>query len=594
MNFLKTFLASILGTIIGISLLILILFIGIVSTAGEPEPYIRSNTVLTMKLSGTIPARTTHDPFRDLFPSGADKQVSLEMLKNNLEKAASDDRISGVWIELNRLTTSWANLETAYNYIREFKEESGKFVYASTDDMGINETAYYLATAADSIFLPPETFFEFNGFVIQISYLKNMLDKIGIEPEIIRVGDYKSAVEPFLREDSSPENREQIMAILNNATSTFVKSIERQRGLSSAEIDSLLNTIPPNSVEWALDAGLVDFIAHPHEVEEAIKNRLELEEDQSLRTVSISRYNRVTPRSAGLELPDTNNRISVIYASGAIMPEGFAGPFSTGNIITANSIKRSLDSSLDNDDVKAIVVHINSGGGAVSTSELIWGHIREAAKKKPVIAYLGNVAASGGYYIAMSANEVIASPNTITGSIGIYNQMFNTQEFYNEKLGIYFEEFKTHDHADLWLMTRPLTPSEREAIKRSVESGYETFLTRVADGRGMSRDDVHAVAQGRVWTGQDALDVNLVDRLGTLEDALAVAAEKAEIEEYRIITYPERKELFDMLFSSAGARINNWVRSLIPYSEEIRTLEDLKNHNAGRNWAILPVEFVID
>jgi protease IV len=594
MNFIKTFLASILGTIIGISFLILILFIAIVSTSGEAEPYIHSNTVLKMQLGGTIEARTAHDPFSELFPSAAGRQVSLEMLRDNLNKAAADDRISGVWIEFSRLATSWGNLETAYKYLQEFKDESGKFIYASSNDLGLNESAYFLASVADSIFLPPEIYFEFNGFVIQTSYMKNMLDKIGIEPEISRVGEYKSAVEPFLREDSSPENREQILAILNSVSVTFISAVESNRGLSRNQIDDLMNQLPPNSVEWALEAGLIDSIAHPHEVEAAIKNRLELEDDATLRTVSLQRYNRVQPRSAGLDLPDTRDRIAVIYASGMILPSDAAGPFASGSVITANNLKRSLDASLENDDVKAIVVHINSGGGAISTSELIRGQIREAANEKPVIAYFGNVAASGGYYIAMGADAVVASPNSITGSIGIYNQIFNTQEFYNDKLGIYFEEFKTHDHADIGLMTRPLTPSEREAMQRSMESGYETFLNRVAEGRNMTRDEVHEVARGRIWTGTDAYQNNLVDLTGSLDDAIALAAEKAEIEEYRVIRYPERKELFELLFSSAEVRVSNWVRSFIPFNEEIQTVHDLMNHNTGRNWAIMPIEFIID
>lgn len=596
MNFLKTFLASILGTVIGVSLLFLILFVAIISTSGEPEPYIRSNTVLTIELSGNIPARTEHDPFRELFPSDSGDRVSLERLKNNLEKAANDDRIPGVWIKLNRVTASWANLQTAYNYLNEFKQESGKFVYASTDDLGMNESAYFLASLADSVFSPPETFFEFNGFVIQTSYFKNMLDKIGIEPEIVRVGSYKSAVEPFMREESSPENREQLMSILNTASNTFISAVEK-RGLSAERIDELMNEIPENSVEWARDAGLIDVIAHPHEVENAIKTRLELEEDETLRTVSLNRYNRATPSSAGMDRIRTDDRIAVIYASGMIIPQAMAGgPFNTDPTITAEGIQRSLKSSLDDDNVKAIVIHINSGGGAISTSELIWGHIREASQKKPVIAYLGSVAASGGYYIAMGADSVMAAPNTITGSIGIYNMLFNTQEFYNDKLGINFEEFKTHDHADINLMTRPLTPSEREAIQRSVEDGYETFLNRVAKGRDMTRDEVHEVGQGRIWTGNEAHQLNLVDLLGDLDDAIAVAAEKADIEEYRLVTYPERKELFEMLFSSTEAKISSWVQSLlpIPYANEIHTLEQLMQHNIGRNWAIMPVQFTID
>ncbi|MEX2572958.1 MAG: signal peptide peptidase SppA [Balneolaceae bacterium] len=594
MNFIKTFLASVLGTVIGLFLLLFILFVSLVSTSGETEPHIRSNTVLTLELSGGIPARLADDPFRDLIETTPGDRLSLELLKNNLEKAAADDRITGIWLKVNRISESWGNLETAYHYLNEFREQSGKFIYASTDDLGMNENAYFLASTADSIFSPPQTYFEFNGFVVQTSYYKDMLDRIGIEPEIMRVGSYKSAVEPFIREDSSPEHREQMMSILNSTSGTFVSAVEDRRNTPAGRINELMEEIPENSVEWALEAGLIDAIAHPHEVEATLRNRLGLDDDADIRTVSLNRYNRVESGSAGLEESGGGNRIAVIYASGIIIPEPVGGPFSNDPVITASNIRESLEASLDDDDVKAIVLHIDSGGGAVSTSELIWGHIREAAEKKPLIAYMGNVAASGGYYIAMGADTVMASPNTITGSIGIYNLMFNSRELFNDKLGIDFSEFKTHEHADMALMNRPLSESERRALQRSVENGYETFLDRVAAGRDMTRDEVHEVARGRVWTGTQAREVNLIDLLGTLDDAIAVAAEKADIEEYGIVTYPERKNIMDMLFRSTGARVSGWIRSLVPYPDDILTVEQLMKHNAGKNWALLPVNYTID
>ncbi len=598
MNFLKTFLASILGTIIGLSLLFLIFFAILISTSTEPEPYVRDNTVLKIDLSGTIVTRTVDDPLMELFDMDRSTQVSLERLKNNLEKAAADDRIKGVWLNVDRLAGNRANLESAYEHLRNFKDESGKFVYASTNDLGMNENAWYLASAADSIFAPPATYLEFNGFAVQASYFKNLLEKIGIEPEIMRVGTYKSAVEPFLREDSSPEHREQTMAILDSAMETFLDAAQRKTGMDRSQIDQLMNEIPENSVEWAYENNLIDVIAHKNEVDKAIANRIGLEEDESPRTISLNRYNRVSASSAGLEEPATRDRIAVIYASGAIMPDIPVSPFSSGNIITARSVERNFDRALENDDVKAIVFHVNSGGGAMSTSELIWNTIQEARKEKPVIAYMGNVAASGGYYISMAADTIVASPNTITGSIGIFNQLFNMQELYNEKLGITFDTFKTHDHADLGMMTRPLTTTEREALQRSIESGYEFFIGRVGESRGMTRDEVDTVAQGRVWTGLDAKDRNLVDMVGTLDRAVAIAAEKAEIEEYGIITLPERKDLFERLFGSANAQMRTWVGSMLPYStetlDEIHSLQELMRHPAAKNWAILPYRYTIE
>jgi len=457
MKFLKTFLASLLGTIIGIMLLLLIVFATLVSSSSDPEPYVRSNTVLSFTLSGDIPAHVSPDPFEELFnPSGGAK-VSLASLKRNLEKAAAHDEIEGVWIKTNQVSASWANLESAYDYLRDFKE-SGKFLYFSTDDIGMNEKAYFLASLADSVFTPPETNFEFNGFVAQISFYREMLDKIGIEPAIFRVGKYKSAVEPFMQRESSPESEEQIREILNAASERFVLAMEERTGKSAAEINEMLNSPPVNRLQFALDNGLVDAFAYDDEIEEIIKDRIGLEEDDDLRTISFGRYSRVTGSTAGLDVPSGDNKIAVIYASGAIMPDLGQSPFGNQNVITASAVRSQLTSALDDDNVKAIVLHVNSGGGAATTSDLIWNDVRKAAEKKPVIASMGSVAASGGYYIAAGADTIVAGANTITGSIGIFNLLFNSEELFNENLGIEFDTFKTHEYADLFDLTRPSRP----------------------------------------------------------------------------------------------------------------------------------------
>lgn len=592
MSFFKTFLASVLGTFLALFLILLVLTAGLMSSSSQPEPYLQEGTVLTIDLSGTIPARTIQDPLQELL-SGPQRSVSLERLKESLEKAASDDRIAGVWITASRITTSWATLESARDYLEQFREESDKFLYFTTNDIGMNESAYFLASAADSIFFPPETYFEFNGFAIQTSYYSELLDMIGIDPEIIRAGSYKSAVEPFLRTDSSPENREQLTAILNSVSDTFRNAVSSGRGLSPEQIDRQLNELPENSIEYALDTGLIDGIAYRHEVEQIIQERLQFGEEDELHTTSIARYSRVSASSAGLSEPSTDNRIAVIHASGMIVPSSIETPFSSGPMITDRNIRESLEDALENDQVKSIVIHIDSGGGATSTSELIYKQIREAAKKKPVVAYLGNVAASGGYYIAMGANQVISSPNTITGSIGVYNMMFNTSSLYNDHLGIFFETFKTHDHADMNVMTRPLTDGERMAVRRRVESTYDRFLDIVSESRGMNRNEVHEVAQGRVWTGQDASQRGLVDQLGDLQDAVVRAAELAEIEEYRLLNYPKPKDLFQVLFQSADASVRSWLSDTIPFYGEHKQVEDLVRHHANRNWAVMPVKFHI-
>lgn len=594
MKFFKTFLASLLGTILGILLLILIIFATIVGSSSEAEPYVRANTVLTMNISGDLPVRASDDPFEELFNPGAGERLSLESLRTNLRKAAADDNIGAVWVRTNMVSASWANLERARKYFKEYKE-SGKPLYFSTDDLGMNERSYFLATTADSIFSPAETNFQFDGFVAQFSFYRGLLDKIGIEPEIIRVGKYKSAVEPFMNNAPSPENVEQTQEILNTATSTFINAVVERTGKSFDEVSDLMDTPPVDRVNFALENGLIDVIAFPDEVEDHIKQRLEIDEDSDLRTINFRRYSRVSERSAGVDVPDTDNRVAVIYTSGQILPNIPDSPFGSAAGITAANVKRQLDAAIDN-DAKAIVLHINSPGGAATTSDMLMHYISKAAEKVPVVASMGSVAASGGYYMAMGADTVMAAPNTVTGSIGIFSLLFNTEELYNENLGIQFETLKTHEYADLFNLTRPFTASERRVIEQNMENGYETFLSRVADARGMTRDEVHEVAQGRVYTGQAAYEAGLVDIVGDLDRAIEVAAEMAGIEEYRLDTYPKRRDLFETLFSSANTRMRAMLTSWLPAEvrNEADNLHAILQQPIGQNWALMPYRIEID
>jgi protease IV len=589
MQFFKTFLASLLGTILGVLVLVLILFAAIMSSSSDPEPYIRSNTVLTINVMGDIPAKAIEDPFEELFNPQSGARLSLESLRSNLRKAAADDNIGAVWVKTNMVVASWANLESAYTYFEEYKE-SGKPLYFSTDDLGMNEKAYFLASVADSVFSPPETNFELDGFVAQFTFYRGMLEKIGVEPEIFRVGRYKSAVEPYMNESASPESIEQTTEILNSATNTFVNAIVKRTGKSADEVNELLNTPPVDRVDFALNNGLIDAIAFDNEIESIIKNRFELDEDADLRTVSFGRYSRVTAKSAGLEVPDTKDKIAVIYTSGIIMPNIPDSPFGSSAGITARSVKNQLDSATKDDNVKAIVIHIDSPGGAATTSDLLWNHIRQASEKVPVVASMGSVAASGGYYMAMGADTVLASPNTITGSIGIFSLLFNAEELLNDKMGIQYETLKTHEFADLYDLSRPFNAAERQVLQRSMESGYESFLARVAEARGMTRDEVHAVAQGRVYTGTDAFEAGLVDIIGDLDRALEVAAEMAGIEEYLLDTYPKKKDLFETLFSSGNAQIRSILTSWIPKDlrNDAHDLQAIMSQPAGMNWTLLP------
>lgn len=540
-------------------------------------------------MSGDIPMRVPYDPFQELLNPAMMNQISVTGLKENLKKAASDDNIPGIWIEANNVVASWANLETVYQDLQEFKE-SGKFIYFSTDDIGMNEKAYYLATAADSIFSPPETMFQFSGFAAQLTFYREMLDKIGIEPEMLRAGRYKSVVEPYLRESSSPEYREQITDILQSYSAMFVDAVSQRTGKSADEINEMLNRAPINQLQFAVENGLIDSLAYSDEVADMIKQRVGIEPDDDLNTVSYGRYNRVSDSSAGLDIIETSDKIAVIYASGMILPEIAESPFATNTGITAGDFKEQLDDALEDDDIKSIVIHINSQGGAATTSDILWHYIKQASEKKPVVASMGSVAASGGYYMAMGADTVLANTNTITGSIGVANMIFNVEELMEEHIGIHYETLKTHEYADLFDFTDPLTEQEQGVFEANIEQSYQTFLSVVAENRGMSVEQVNEIAQGRVYTGQAALEVGLIDAIGDIDDALRIAAEMGGIEEYNIETYPKKQDLFEAFFGGANAQIKAWMFGWIPgeVQSDVNDVNNMIQQKGIQHWTILP------
>lgn len=595
MQFLKTFFASLLGTTLGIMLLIVILVAALVSSSCEPEPYIRPNTVLTINLSGDIPARAAVDPLQELLNPRLGARVSVESLKSNLKKAASHDNIAGVWVTANQVTASWADLESVYNALQEYRE-SEKFLYFSTDDLGMNEKAYMLASVADSIFYNPETMFFMEGFVAQITMYKGMLDKIGIQPDIFQAGDYKGAADPFMRETISDELRVQIDEILEAYTTTFIQSVMERTGMTEAEVNEFMNTPPVNRTLQAYDKGLIDVLGYQDDVEKAIKNRMGISDDAQFRTVSHGRYSRVSNRRAGITETTTSNKIAVIYASGMFLPQIAESPFGQTGNITSENFKKQIDAALEDDDIKAIVVHINSPGGVATTSDLVWNHMRRAANKKPLVASMGTVAASAGYYMAAAADTIVAQNNTITGSIGVAFQFFSAEELLSDKLGLKFETIKTHEFSDLFDLSRPLTSQETEILNQRMDNFYERFLEVVAESRGMTRDEAHEIAQGRVYTGARAFELGLVDILGDLDTAIEIAAEMAEIDAYKIDVFPKREDFFQQLFGSAEAKMRNMLFGWLPENlrNDANTVNQMITHRDLTAWKLMPFSIQID
>jgi len=592
MNFIKTVLASFTGFLLGLILLFIIGFFFIIniSISSKSEPYISNNSVLTIDLLGNIPDRTTENPIDKIFRNRDFSKVSLKNLKMNLDKAATDKRIKGVWLRMDYLTTSWATLEDVHDKLIQFRKKSGKFIYCSTGDIGYNEKSYYVATAADSIFSPPESYFEFDGFYLQTTFYKGLMDKIGIEPEISREGKYKSAVEPYLQKNYSEANKQQLSELLKDINASYLKAVSERSGHPEKELENWLNEAPHITAEYAMQKHFIDGLLYPEEVISHIKQRLGFGEDSDLNTVSFDRYTEVSPGKAGINIPQTNNRIAVIYAEGEIVPlNPNSSPLSNTRYITAKDFRHDLDRIEANPNVKALVVRVNSPGGSGSTSDLIWKMLEETKKKMPVIVSMGSVAASGGYYMSVAADTIVAMPNTITGSIGVFGTKFNAKKLFNDKLGVTFDVVKSSKNADWLLQTKPFTDSESKAFQHYIDNFYETFVSRVATSRGLRPSYVDSIAQGRIWTGQDALKEHLVDVLGDLDDAISIAAQKAGVQKYTVIMYPKPKSFIESFAQSLDTKASAWFDSFYPGEHEISRIARYIHENPRQVQALLPV-----
>ncbi len=572
MNFFKTLIAATLGTIIALLLIFFITLITVSASSQEPEPYVRNNSVLKLSLSGTLPSQSPSDPLDDLLNQKNNDKVSLQTLKENLNKAQVHDKIKGVWLEIDMMAEGWANLQEAHRLISTFRDSSDKFVYASTNDIGLNEKGYFLATAADSIFSPPESFFEFDGFFSQVMFFEGAFEKLGLEAEVIRHGKYKGAVEPFFRKEMSEDNRYQLNQILKEVNETFVSAASQKSGHSVDELNSLMNSQPRLTSEFGYEQNLIDSLMYTDQLVKHIKTQIGVAKDDELETIANGRYAKVSNATAGVTMPSTSDKIAVIYANGPIMPE-MGSQFNNQETISAKFMKEQLSNIQDNDNVKALVLRINSPGGSGSTSDVIWRMLQETKNNIPVIVSMGEVAASGGYYIAMAGDTIVAEPTTITGSIGVFATKFSARQLLNDKLGLTFDQVKTHEHADWLLPTRELSSSEEKAFQQYIDQFYQTFIGKVADARGMTSEEIDNRAQGRVWIGADAKGVGLVDELGGLDRAMEIAAQKAGIDKYKVDRYPKPKTFYELLMGSAAAQAKAWIgNSLLsnPVSEQVQ------------------------
>jgi len=558
-NFLKITLASLLAFIIG-SILLLFIGMGIIGAiiASSDKPVtVKNNSVLEIKLDKEIMDRGSDNPFEgfDFMSMKPQPKLGLDDILESIEKAKTDNKIKGIYLNINDISSSFGGYAVAQEIrskLKEFKT-TGKFIIAY-NNLGFSQKAYYLASVSDSIFINPLGNIWFTGMGGEMTFYKNFLKKIGVEAQVVRVGKYKSATEPYFLEKMSAESREQNLAYTNAMWNQMAEGIAQERDITVAAFNKLTNELAVRKPQHALDYKLIDGIIYEDEMEAKLKELTGTKAKKKLNKISLVKYTK----APNLDKKYSKNKIAVIYATGAIGFEQSATAI--GPELVTSIRKARLDST-----IKAIVLRVNSPGGSALISDIIWREVDLARQAKPLIASMGNVAASGGYYIACAADTIVADPNTITGSIGIYGLFFSGEDLIKNKLGLTTDVIGTHKHAAFGggypipfmpFASRKFNEQERLILQEYLNDGYDTFLSRVATGRHTSVEAIHEVAQGRVWNAIDAKNAGLVDVLGGLETAIALAKEKAGLEEYRLTSLPKEKDPFKSLMEdiTGGAK----------------------------------------
>ncbi|WP_026897997.1 signal peptide peptidase SppA [Daejeonella oryzae] len=550
-EFFKFVFASMIGVILSFFVIILLLAIlvaGIVASAGDDKKAeIASNTVMHLSFNNAITEQTDKNPFSnfDLIGFESKKSLGLNDILANIRDARENDNIKGIYIDVSMIPAGFATTEEIRNALIEFKK-SKKFIIAYGEVY--TQGAYYLASVADKIYLNPEGLIDFRGLSSEMMFFKGTLEKLEIEAQVIKVGTYKSAVEPFILDKMSDPNRKQVESFLGSMYDHFLTQISASRKIPKDSLFSIANNALIRNAGDALNYKMVDGLKYKDQVLDELKSLSGIEKSKDIKSVNIADY----PGNDKDKGP-SDSRIAIVYASGEIISgEG------NDETIGSERISRAIRKARTDKKVKAVVLRVNSPGGSALASDVIWREVILTKKVKPVIVSMGDVAASGGYYIACAADSIFAQPNTITGSIGVFGIIPNMQKFFNNKLGITFDGVKTGKFADLGTVSRPLTDVERMIIQNEVNHIYSTFTQKVATGRKKSQSYIDSIGQGRVWSGTEALKNGLVDRLGNINDAINSAAKKAGLEKYRIVEYPSQIDPFQSLFDQSGDKVRTY------------------------------------
>ena len=547
----KQFFKYVLATIVGvfavslIGTIIMFGVIGAIVASTDKEVVVAENSMLVLNFDRTIVDRAPNDPFEDMeLPAmfARAKTMGVDNIMKSLEKAVDDDRIKGIYLDISRVNAGMATVEEIRNALIEFKEKSDKPIYACADKGTMSQTAYYLATVADKVVVHPEVGVDFRGLGGEMMFYKNALKKIGVEIEIVRHGKFKAAVEPFLLDKMSKENREQTLTYLGSLWNHMLKGISEERGMSVEKLNKLADNVQTfRSGQKAVDSGLVDAAKYKDEVLDDLREITGIEGTKGVPIIGVKNY--ATAKVKGKSKKYSRNKIAVIYASGEI---GMS--MSGGETIIGDKLGKEIRKARQDSSYKAIVLRVNSPGGAVFDSETIWREVKLAAEEKTVVASFGTYAASGGYYIACPADKIVSHPNTITGSIGVFGQIPNFGELVHDKLDISTDQIATNKNSVFITGTRPMTEFERSMMQDFVEETYDNFISHVAEGRGMTKEQVDEIGQGRVWSGENAKEIGLVDEFGGLNDAIKLAAEMEGLEEYRTVSLPALPNPFEEMF----------------------------------------------
>lgn len=598
-QFFKFMFASMLGVILSFVVAFFV-FLGVIgsivsSAQSEKQPFVHDNSILKIQLNKAIQDQPSNNPFENIdFVTFEDNTpLSLKNILDNIEKAKHDDKIKGIYLDVPYLQANMASIEEMRNSLIDFKT-SGKFIISYSENY--NQSDYYLTSVADEVYLNPAGEMTFKGLSTQLMFFKDALNRLDVDMQVIRHGKFKSAIEPFIRENMSDANREQIETLINSIWGSMLDNISESRGVTGEQLNAIADGLLIRNGENAVSEKLVDALKYEDEVMGILKEKVNAESAEKIKFVSLKKYKKVkaskkakTETNEAKEKASSSNKVAVIFAEGEIV-SGKSRDGQMGSETIAEAIKKAR---LD-DNIKSIVLRVNSPGGSALASDVMWREVVLAKEQKPVVVSMGGVAASGGYYIACAAHKIFAETSTITGSIGVFGVIPNIEGMLKSKMGIDIDRVGTNNYSDGLTLLRPMQPKEKEAIQEMIENIYDDFTQKVADGRGMTQAEVDSIGQGRVWSGVTAKKIGLVDEIGGLNAAIAEAVSLAEVEDYKIIELPKQEDPIQKMVKDFAGDVKLKI-----FGDEFGVAEkyyvNFKNViNAKGIYTRLPIDIIIE